>query len=53
MAGFDFLNGPDVQIHQFGQLFLRDFFSHPLSAEIRAECFKLRGLFGVQRHTPH
>ena len=37
MTGFDFLNGPDVQIHQFSQPFLRDFFSHPLPAEIRAE----------------
>ncbi len=47
MAGFDFLNSPDVQIHQFSQFFLCDFFSHPLPAEIRAECFQLRGLFGV------
>lgn len=45
MAGFNFLNGPDVQIHQFGQLFLGDFFRHPLPADIRAEGFQLCGLF--------
>jgi len=45
VAGFDLLDRADVQIHQLGQLLLRDFFSHPFPADIAPERLELRGLF--------
>ncbi len=48
MTSLDFLDGADVQINKFRQAFLRDFFSHPLPANIHAERLELRRLFRVQ-----
>ena len=52
VAGLDFLDRPDVQIHQFGQFFLGDFPGHPLPANIAAESRYLCFLFGIERHAP-
>ena len=47
MAGLNLLDGADVEIHPFGQLFLGDFFSHPLPADLAAERLELGRLFGI------
>ncbi len=47
MAGLDFLDGPDVEIHEFGELFLRDFSGHPHPADVAAEGAQLAGLFRI------
>jgi len=53
VAGLDLLNCANVQIDQFSQFFLGDFPAHPLAAEIDAESLDLRGLLGVESHTPY
>jgi hypothetical protein len=47
VAGLDLLHGADVQVHQLGQFFLCDFSVHSFPANILAESFDLRGLFGI------
>ena len=47
MAGFNLLDGANIQIDQFGQLFLSYFFSHPLTPNIGSESLQLRCLFGI------
>ena len=42
VARLDLLNGADIQVHQFGQLLLRQSSRIPLTAEIGTELFKLR-----------
>jgi hypothetical protein len=48
MAGLDFLDRADVQIHRLGKFLLRDFSGHPLPANIHAERLELRRLSGIQ-----
>ena len=45
MAGFNLLDGANIQIDQFGQLFLGDFVAHSLTANVAAESLQLHGLF--------
>ena len=47
MAGLNLLDRPDVQIHEFGELFLGDFAAHPHPADTAAEGAQLAGLFGI------
>jgi len=47
MAGLNFLDGADVQIHRLGEFLLRDFSGHPLPANIHAERLELRRLSGI------
>jgi hypothetical protein len=47
VASLHFLNRPDVEVHQFGQLFLRDFLGHPLPANVAAEGLNLSSLFRI------
>ncbi len=47
MASLDLLNRADVEIHEFGELFLGDLANHPHPADIAAEGAQLAGLFGV------
>ena len=47
IARLNFLNGPDVEIDQFGQSFLGDFLGHALPANIAAESFDLSSLFRI------
>ena len=47
VASLNFLNRPDVEVHQFGQFFLSDFLYHPLPANVAAESLDLSSLFGI------
>ena len=40
-AGLDFLDGPRVKAHQFGQFFLRKLLVHPLTPDPGAKTFEL------------
>lgn len=51
VARLDLLHGADVEVHQFGETFLRQILSRPRSADVGTEGHRL-GIFSAFRHAP-
>jgi hypothetical protein len=51
VARLDLLHGADVEVHQFGETFLRQTLSRPRSADVGPESYRRR-IFSAFRHAP-
>jgi hypothetical protein len=51
VARLDLLHGADVEVHQFGETFLRQTLGRPRSADVGPESHR-RGIFSAFRHAP-